>query len=85
LINNAGGFYLKKNKISKDIDKTLMLNYYTPYFLIKNLILKNKYKKKTFLNILSHALPKKKISISNLSEQKNLVVGSCVKFQRLLY
>lgn len=84
LINNAGGFYLKKNKISKDIDKTLMLNYYTPYFLIKNLILKNKYKKKTFLNILSHALPKKKISISNLSEQKKFSGWELYKISKII-
>ena len=82
LINNAGGFYLKKNNI-KFIDKTMMLNYHTPYLLIRHLILKNKYKKKKVINIITHALPKNKICISNLSDLKKLNGWKLYKISKL--
>jgi short-subunit dehydrogenase len=83
LINNAGGFYLKKKNI-KFIEKTMMLNYYTPYLLIRNLILKNKFKQKKVLNIITHALPKNKICISNLSDLKKLNGWKLYKISKLL-
>ena len=82
LINNAGGFYLKKKTLK--VDKTIMLNYYAPYFLMYSLILKKKINKKFVINISSSALPGFKFNILNLNDLSQYYSWEIYKISKLL-
>ena len=80
LINNAGNFYLKKAKN----DKTMMINYFAPFYLIKKLILKKKLKKKLVINISSHTISKSRIPLSKIKNLTDYNGWEVYKFSKLL-
>ena len=83
LINNAGNFYFKKEK--NKINKTIMLNYFIPFFFIKKLILNKKNKKrKLVINICSHSIERASIPISKINELENYNGWQIYKFSKLL-
>jgi len=85
LINNAGNFFFEKEKNNKSINKTIMINYFTPLYLIKKLILKNKFiKKKLIINISSHTIMKSNIPISKMHDLTNYNGWEIYKFSKLL-
>lgn len=83
LINNAGGFYFKKEKNIKKINRTMVLNYYTPYLLIHKLINKKK-TKKLVINISSKALIRSNINISEIKNLDKYNGWEIYKFSKLL-
>jgi len=80
LINNAGNFYLKKAKNNK----TMMINYFAPFYLIKKLILKKKLKKKLVINISSHTISKSRIPLSKIKNLTDYNGWEVYKFSKLL-
>ena len=83
LINNAGNFYFKKEK--NKINKTIMLNYFIPFFFIKKFILSKKNKKrKLVINICSHSIKRASIPISKINELENYNGWQIYKFSKLL-
>ena len=84
LINNAGDFYFKKEKNQMKFNKTMILNYYTPYYLIYKLIINKKIKKKLVINISSRALLRSKISISKINNLAKYNGWEIYKFSKLL-
>lgn len=82
LINNAGNFYFEKEK--KIINRTIMINYFVPFFLMKRLILKTKNKKKLIINISSHSIARSNIPISKIEDLKNYNGWEIYKFSKLL-
>ena len=84
LINNAGNFYLKKEKNNKKINKTIMINYFAPFYLIKKLILEKKLKKKLVINISSHTIIKSRIPLSKIKNLTDYNGWEIYKFSKLL-
>ena len=83
LINNAGNFYFKKEK--NKINKTIMLNYFVPFFFIKKFILNKKNKKrKLVINICSHSIKRSSIPISKIDKLENYNGWQIYKFSKLL-
>jgi short-subunit dehydrogenase len=83
LINNAGNFYFKKEK--NKINKTIMLNYFIPFFFIKKFILSKKNKKrKLVINVCSHSIKRVSIPISKINELENYNGWQIYKFSKLL-
>jgi len=84
LINNAGNFYLKKEKNNKKINKTIMINYFAPFYLIKKLILEKKLEKKLVINISSHTIIKSRIPLSKIKNLTDYNGWEIYKFSKLL-
>ena len=83
LINNAGGFYFKKEKNIRKFNRTLVLNYYTPYLLIHKMLNKKK-NKKLVINISSKALIRSNINISEIKNLDKYNGWEIYKFSKLL-
>lgn len=80
LINNAGGFYYSNN-LSK---KTIFLNYYIPYFLMKKLVLNKGCKNKIIINISSNAALRSNINLKDINNLEKFNGWEIYKFSKLL-